>query len=377
MGVVGLIAIAGSSCQPAPVKPPPTPTPPAPVASAISPLAGPEAGGNSVTITGSGFSGATAVSIGSSAASFTVNSDSQVTAVAPAGTGTVDVHVAGPGGLSANTGADNYTYAPVPTITSVVPAFGPEVGGEIVTIMGTGFMGNGFSATAVSFGSTPAASFTVDSPTEITAVSPASTGLVQVSVTTPGGPSPDDPFSDSYLFIADIPPLPEPTVTSLSPNTGPTLGLNDVVITGTGFEPTSMVVQFGGVPAVHTFDSATQITATAPPGVGVVDVLVTTLGGQSENTEDDDYTYQPAPVVLLVAPPTGPSAGGNTVTITGTGLTGASAVTFNGNPAADINVISDTELTVTVPAGSLGVALVSVTTPGGTSLPTGLYTYLL
>jgi hypothetical protein len=87
----------------------------------ISPASGPAAGGNTVTITGTDFTGASTVNFGSApATSFTVNSDTQITASVPAGTaGTVDVLVSAPGAVtSATSAADQYTYlAPVCTTT--------------------------------------------------------------------------------------------------------------------------------------------------------------------------------------------------------------------------------------------------------------------
>ena len=75
----------------------------------------------------------------------------------------------------------------VPTVSGLSPTAGPAVGGTLVTITGTGFTG----ATAVDFGTTPATDFTVVSDTSITADSPAGTGTVDVTVTTPGGTSAD------------------------------------------------------------------------------------------------------------------------------------------------------------------------------------------
>jgi hypothetical protein len=77
--------------------------------SGIAPASGPNAGGTSVTVTGSSFTGATEVRFGATPATrFTVDSDSTITAVAPAGTGVVDVAVTAPAGTS---NAVAYTYA--------------------------------------------------------------------------------------------------------------------------------------------------------------------------------------------------------------------------------------------------------------------------
>ena len=71
-----------------------------------------------------------------------------------------------------------------PTVSAVTPAQGPSSGGTSVAITGTGLTG----ATGVYFGGTAAASFTVDSATQITAVTPARTaGAIDVAVTTGGG----------------------------------------------------------------------------------------------------------------------------------------------------------------------------------------------
>jgi len=160
---------------------------PVPAVTGISPSGGPVAGGTTVTITGTGFNGATAVRFGSTAAtSFTVNSDTKITAYSPAGTGTVDVTVTTPGGTSATGPADHFTYIPAPMVTGVSPSSGPTLGGTTVAITGTSLNG----ATSVLFGSNAAASFSIDSDTRITAVSPAGTaGTVDVTVTTLEAPA--------------------------------------------------------------------------------------------------------------------------------------------------------------------------------------------
>ena len=74
----------------------------------ISPNAGPAGGGTTVAITGTGFTGATSVTFGAIAATFTVNSDTSITATSPGGTGTVPVSVSTPrGGTSPASSATN------------------------------------------------------------------------------------------------------------------------------------------------------------------------------------------------------------------------------------------------------------------------------
>ena len=336
-----------------------------PILSGLSPASGPLAGGTSLTITGSGFSGVGAVMFGSlPAAGFTVNSDTQITAVSPfgMGAGPVDVVVSSLAGLSATSPADQFTYvADYPTISSLSPSSGPLAGGSSVVITGTDFAG----ANMVTFGSVPAASFQVSSPTQIIAVSPAggAAGAVDVMVATPNGVSVGSP-ADQFTYIA------APTVTALSPSSGPLAGGSSVTIAGTGLTGASTVT-FGAVPAASfRVVSATQITAVSPAGsaAGSVDITVATPNGTSATGAADRFTYIAAPTVTALSPSSGPLAGGSSVVITGTGLTGASTVTFGAVPAASFQVASATQITAVSPAGSAaGSVDVTVATPNGTS----------
>ncbi|WP_297417468.1 chitobiase/beta-hexosaminidase C-terminal domain-containing protein [Clostridium sp.] len=162
-------------------------------------------------------------------------------------------------------------------------------------------------------------------------------------------------------------PVTPPTVTGISPSSGPTTGGTTVTITGTGFTGAT-AVKFGSTDAAYTVNSDTQITATAPAGSpGVADITVVTSGGTSATGSADQFTYSiPAPTVTGITPSLGSIAGGTTVTITGVNFSGATAVKF-GIANATYNVDSDTQITATAPAGSAGVADITVVTAGGTS----------
>lgn len=75
----------------------------------------------------------------------------------------------------------------------------------------------------------------------------------------------------------------------------------------------------------------------------------------------------PGPTVTSISPVSGSPAGGTSVTITGTGFTGATAARFGGTVATSFTVVSSTSITVTAPAGSAGVVDITVTTAAGTS----------
>jgi large repetitive protein len=299
--------------------------PPPPAVTAVSPTSGPTSGGSVVTITGTGFTGATSVKFGNTAATnFSINNDTNITATAPAGTaGTVDVTVVGPGGISATGSADQFTYTPppVPTVTGVSPTSGPNTGGTPVTITGTGFTG----ATAVHFGSGNTATFTVTNDTTIAATAPpnATLGAVDITVTTPGGTSATS-TADQFTFVTP----PPPTVTAVTPNAGP--GLTSVTIAGTNFSGAT-AVNFGANSSSFTVDSPTQITATAPSGPtsGTVDVTVTTPGGTSAKSSADQFTYQAGePPVTMVATYRG-DLGDSGYYPSQTGVTAANVATLN------------------------------------------------
>ena len=102
-------------------------TAPVPNVTAVSPTNGSTLGGTSVTITGTNLTGATAVKFGTtSATSYTVINDSDITATSPAHTaGGVDVTVTTPGGTSAATAADSYTYVKATPTVSAWPTATP------------------------------------------------------------------------------------------------------------------------------------------------------------------------------------------------------------------------------------------------------------
>ncbi|WP_327706712.1 IPT/TIG domain-containing protein [Streptomyces decoyicus] len=157
----------------------------------------------------------------------------------------------------------------------------------------------------------------------------------------------------------------------ISPNQGSTGGGTTVTITGTNLGGAT-AVHFGTKTATITANTPTSVTVTSPSGTGTVPVTVTTPGGTSNPLT---FFYVGAPFKSSLAPATGVTAGGNTVTINGSGLSTATAVHF-GAATVTPTVVNDGQLTVTVPAGAAaGPVGVSVTTAGGTN--NGLsYTYV-
>lgn len=111
---------------------------PAPTVTSVSPNSGVPAGGTSVTITGTGFTAATAVRFGATnATSFTVNSSTSITAVSPAGTGTVDITVTTPADTSATSASDRFSYAAVSSSVTLASSANPSTFGQSVTFTAT------------------------------------------------------------------------------------------------------------------------------------------------------------------------------------------------------------------------------------------------
>jgi hypothetical protein len=126
-----------------------------PAVTQISPNSGSPAGGNNVIITGSGFTSAEGVQFGSAGAHFTVASDTQISATSPPGSGTVDVTVTNPAGVSAISPADQFTYVPpIGTTTGggTVSSGGTRTGGAGGTAGGAGGAGGGTARALVAGG---------------------------------------------------------------------------------------------------------------------------------------------------------------------------------------------------------------------------------
>lgn len=152
----------------------------APALASITPASTPAAGGATIKLFGSGFKGATAVTIGGVAASnLQVLDDTSMTVTVPAGTGTgKSVIVTTSGG--SNPANALFSYGSDIALASLTPVSGSTTGGTVLTLTGTGFT----SATGVTVGGVAATDVVVVSDTTITATAPVhAAGLVAVAVT--------------------------------------------------------------------------------------------------------------------------------------------------------------------------------------------------
>jgi fibronectin type 3 domain-containing protein len=167
-----------------------------------------------------------------------------------------------------------------------------------------------------------------------------------------------------------------PTVSGVSPNSGPATGGTNVTIAGGNFAA-GAAVSFGGVAATNVVVvNGATITATTPAGAGAATVMVTNPGGLSGSLAGG-FTYIAPPTVSGVAPNGGPMAGGTAVTIAGSNFAAGASVKFGGAAATNVAVVNAATITATTPAGSAGAVTVTVTNTNGLSGSlAGGYTYL-
>ena len=203
-------------------------------------------------------------------------------------------------------------------VSAVTPNTGPAAGGTPVTISGSNLTGG-----TVGFGST-AATGVACTAGSCTATAPAGSGTVDVSVSTTGGTS---ATSSADQFTYQAPPA-TPSVSAVTPNTGPAAGGTPVTISGSNLS--AGTVAFGSTAATGVSCTAGSCTATAPAGSGTVDVSVSTTGGTSATSSADQFTYQAPPASNLVPDP-GFEAAGVPADYWGSTLARSGAVVHSGS----------------------------------------------
>jgi hypothetical protein len=282
--------------------------------------------GTTVTITGTGFTGATSVKFGGTAASsFNVVNASTIQAIVANGS-TGDVSVTTAAGTATKAG---FVFVAAPTITNFTPT--SAASGATVTITGTDFTG----ATAVSFGGTAASSFNVVNATTIQAiVGNGSSG--ELTVTNPTGKA------SKTGFVYVIPP----TITQFIPlaaKSGET-----VTIVGTNFTNAS-AVRFGNVNArSFIVQNDSLITAELSSGASGNVTVVTSSG----NATLAGFTFLKTIKIKSFSPDSAKT--NDTISITGENFSDVIDVTFGGTAASSFTILNDTMILAAVGAGSTG-----------------------
>lgn len=315
-----------------------------PIIEDIQPRVGAIAGGDTITITGSGFVEGLSVDMGGVACTVTsFASDSIECETAAHASGYVVTKITNPDGES--TTARLYAFRPNPTVSSISPEGGNVEGGTVVTISGSGFS----VGASVTVGRVNCNSVVFVGAGQIrctTGVQAA--GLVDVIVTNNNGLS----GTGANLFTYRAPP----TVTSIASPTGLSSAPAEVTLTGTGFLDGATVMIGDTACTPVTFVNATSLKCT--PGVvsggGVFDVVVENPDTQT-GTLPSGYTYVPPPTISSISPDHGYSTGTTQVTITGTNFQDRPTVTLGGIACA-VSTSNSTTIeceTGAYPAGGL------------------------
>ena len=252
-----------------------------------------------------------------------------------------------------------FTYTqppPAPVIRSISPNTDTTSGGASVTLTGANFQ-NGATVTVSGAAAT---NVVFKSATELTFTIPRGTaGTADVVVTNPNGQSVTLPGGFTYTHLA-------PIITSITPNTDTILGGASVTLIGRNFLE-GATVTFGEQEATDVLvASDMRITAKVPPdAAGTVDVTVTNPDGQAATLSGRfTFTHLP-PVITSITPDSGTISGGASVTLNGENFHPGATVTFGEQDAIDVDVVSSTEITATVPPGEAGAADVAIRNPDG------------
>jgi hypothetical protein len=336
-----------------------------------------------LVLTGSGFVPTTTVQVGGNAraASFITSTQMNVTLTAADLGSAANVSVIAtnptPGG-GTSSAASFAVNNPAPSITGLLPT--TVVSGALtatnVTVNGTNFL-----STSVVQVAGAARTTTYVSPTQLTfaltVADQASTAKLAVTVLnpTPGGGT----SGAATLTIAA--PTPTPVLTSVSPASllvgsgnssvgvfGTALQSNCTVLWNgtaltTGYSVFSGLYLIGSVPAsLLTTAGTATVTASCPTAPAVSNGLTVSI------------VNPPAPTLVYISPGAGPINTATAITLSGTGFTTASTVSFNG-AVIPSTYVNSTSITVALPAANVtlpGNNTFTVTTPapgGGTTVP--------
>ncbi|KAI9136357.1 hypothetical protein BKA69DRAFT_174063 [Paraphysoderma sedebokerense] len=180
-----------------------------------------------------------------------------------------------------------------------------------------------------------------------------------------------------------------PTITSISPVTGPSVGFNLTINASKLGVPNQdpVVVTIGSKLCLNTIQlDVTRIRCTVPPGAGKNHLVVVSVGPVSNSTQRVFISYDP-PNVFSIMPTTGPTAGGNWIFIIGNGFgtcngtspcnafTAGVLATIGSKPCSDLLLHNDTHINCRVPEGSDSRHLVSVTVLGQMTNTSASYSY--
>lgn len=248
--------------------------------------------GQSVILSGSGFTGTTQVLLNGLSTSFAVNSDTQLTAVVPSGASSGPFAVADSLG-SANSATFTVTPAPAPSISlSASPSSQTVNIGSSATYTIALNRSNSSNSVTLSLSGAPSGTVASFSPNPTTGTT--STLTLSTTATAPTGTSSMTVAGSANgmtiaplnlgLTLATQPS----TISSFSPGSGK--ASTTVTITGTGLTGTTSVL-FNGAAASFVVLSSTQIQATLPANATSGPITATTPGGAATSSKSFKVRY--------------------------------------------------------------------------------------
>jgi hypothetical protein len=312
--------------------------------------------------------------------------------LAPGASASVDVRSAttsASAGHYTNTATASATNAPSVQASATVVVQGTALAITTTTLPG-GTVNESYSTpVAATGGATPylwsisagalPAGLGIDTANGVISGSPTASGTSDFTVKVTDASSPTAQTATAALSIT-ISPLLAVTTTAL-PEAPVGQAYSTTLSATGGTPPYAWNLSPGPLPSGLTLDSATGVISGNPKAAGTVNfgVEVTDSSPVPEHaTASLSITTTAAPpIVSKVSPPTGDTSGGTTVTITGSGFTGATQVVFGTSGALAMNVVNDTTITATSPHELPGVVDVMVFTSAGPSVanPADQFTY--
>jgi len=324
-----------------------------PSISDVSPGAGPTSGGTAITLTGTGFDASSTVSVSGNSWSCSYVSATRMDCQTPASAeGTVSFVVTDAYGQTGEA-SNAFAFRAPPTISSVTPLTAPVAGGSEVT-----FTGSGFSSPSVTLAGVTCPLSSHNSTQIVCTAASGSVGSGAIVVTNSDGQSAT--YSSAFTYTPA-----QPTLSSISPTSGPYTGSRNVTLTGTGFFADGLEVQIGGVSLTNVaFVNATTITGTTPPlSAGSHDVTVSNSGSDFNYTSTltSGFAAHAAPNVVSVSPDFGSALGGTTITINvSEGIYDESISVTVGGASCGSVVVGLSSLTCVTEASASGAADVVV-----------------
>ena len=333
---------------------------PAPILERVASEDGIITGGDVVQLIGENFQEGTSVTVGGhKILNVDFVSPTELTITIPEdAVGAVEIVVTNPDGQSTTIDVQIEPRPPAPILERVASEDGIITGGDVVQLIGENFQ----EGTSVTVGGHKILNVDFVSPTELTITIPEdAVGAVEIVVTNPDGQS-------TTIDVQIEPRPPAPILERVASEDGIITGGKTAQLIGENFQEGASVTVGGNEILNVDFVSPTELTITIPEdAVGAVEIVVTNPDGQSTTIDVQIEPRPPAPILERVASEDGIITVGKTAQLIGENFQEGASVTVGGNEILNVDFVSPTELTITIPEDAVGAVEIVVTNPDGQS----------